>query len=210
MSPVTKMSEPSQQTGSEQTEFPWMSSAEDSRARTLAFQGSEQGWMGPALAYGTSTPDWLANYDHVTLSWRTRQACLVSGWTEFSETWPRSGLTQSGTAYQLAPLVPITSEIVSGLLPTPTKTDHKSESMSLALVQRRQNESGRGVRLSEFLHRKTLPTPNAGNDHWGGRLDEWGGSTNPFRGTEIGRLPLNPCWVEELMGFPIEWTALEP
>lgn len=37
-------------------------------------------------------------------------------------------------------------------------------------------------------------------------LDEWGGSSNPFRGTEIGRLRLNPSWIEELMGFPIGWT----
>lgn len=48
-----------------------------------------------------------------------------------------------------------------------------------------------------------------GNDHWGARLDEWGGSSNPFRGTELGQLRLNPCWVEELMGYPIDWTELE-
>jgi hypothetical protein len=71
-------------------------------------------------------------------------------------------------------------------------------------------ESKKGVRLTEFLQRKNLPTPTAGNSHSGGRLDEFGGSTNPFRGTEIGRLPLNPCWVEELMGWPLGWTDLKP
>lgn len=48
-----------------------------------------------------------------------------------------------------------------------------------------------------------------GNSHWGARLDEWGGSSNPFRGTELGQLRLNPCWVEELMGFPIGWTDVD-
>jgi hypothetical protein len=81
--------------------------------------------------------------------------------------------------------------------------------MTPGLVSKRQAASSRGVRLFEYLHRRALPTPNAGNDHWGGRLDEWGGSTNPFRGTEIGHLPLNPCWVEELMGFPLGWTDCE-
>lgn len=95
------------------------------------------------------------------------------------------------------------------MVPTPTATDYKSESMSLNLVAKRQAASKSGVRLSEFLHRQTLPTPNKGSDHWGARLDEWGGSSNPFRGTEIGHLPLNPCWIEELMGFPQGWTDLE-
>lgn len=86
--------------------------------------------------------------------------------------------------------------------------------MSPALVQGRAEASKRGVRLTEWLHRllngRMIPTPNAGNDHWGGRLDELGGSTNPFRGTELGRLRINPCWYEELMGWPIDWTALQP
>jgi hypothetical protein len=82
--------------------------------------------------------------------------------------------------------------------------------MSPELVEKRQQKSRRGVRLTEFLHRRNLPTPMRGNDHWGARLDEWGGSSNPFRGTELGQLRLNPCWVEELMGLPIGWTELEP
>jgi hypothetical protein len=65
----------------------------------------------------------------------------------------------------------------------------------------------RGVGLEEHLLRM-LPTPSAGNDHSGGTLDEWGGK-NKFRGTELGRLLLNPSFVEELMGFPEGWTDLD-
>lgn len=125
-------------------------------------------------------------------------------------TWKVSVTPGKRSFFRLAPSMPRTAGIASGLLPTPAATDYKSESMSLELVAKRKAASNRGVRLTEYLHRRMLPTPNAGNDHWGARLDEWGGSSNPFRGTEIGRLRLNPCWIEELMGYPQGWTDVGP
>lgn len=55
-----------------------------------------------------------------------------------------------------------------------------------------------------------LPTPsgvNAGKNHTAGRLDEWGGSSNPFRGTEIGKshCPSFEAW---MMGYPVQWHRL--
>ena len=58
-----------------------------------------------------------------------------------------------------------------------------------------------------------LPTPsgtsNHGKNHVAGRLDEWGGSSIPFRGTEIGKVhsPGFELWV---MGFPAVWRQLMP
>lgn len=55
-----------------------------------------------------------------------------------------------------------------------------------------------------------LPTPsgcsNGGKNHVVGRLDEWGGSSNPFRGTEIGkkRCASFEAW---MMGFPTAWVS---
>ena len=46
-------------------------------------------------------------------------ALLGRGINEFSETWPRSGMTRNGIAYLLPPLVRLTDETGSGLLPTP-------------------------------------------------------------------------------------------
>lgn len=57
-----------------------------------------------------------------------------------------------------------------------------------------------------------LPTPsgvNAGRNHTTGRLDEWGGSSNPFRGTAIGSLS-SPEFEELVMGWPVTWTARTP
>lgn len=58
-----------------------------------------------------------------------------------------------------------------------------------------------------------LPTPsgtsNHGKNHVAGRLDEWGGSSNPFRGSEIGKVhsPGFELWV---MGYPAAWRELMP
>ena len=57
-----------------------------------------------------------------------------------------------------------------------------------------------------------LPTPsgvNGGKNHTVGRLNEWGGNSNPFRGTEIGKKRC-ASFEEWMMGFPIGWTELTP
>lgn len=59
----------------------------------------------------------------------------------------------------------------------------------------------------------SLPTPsgtsNHGKNHVSGRLDEWGGSSNPFRGTPIGKVHCVPfeLWV---MGLPDAWAVAMP
>lgn len=58
----------------------------------------------------------------------------------------------------------------------------------------------------------SLPTPsgvNGGNNNTMGRVDEWGGSSNPLRGTVIGSMCL-PQFEEMVMGWPAMWTALTP
>lgn len=65
--------------------------------------------------------------------------------------------------------------------------------------------SGRGTGFS-------LPTPsgvNGGRNNTMGRVDEWGGSSNPLRGTVIGSMCL-PEFEEMVMGWPIGWTELTP
>jgi hypothetical protein len=58
-----------------------------------------------------------------------------------------------------------------------------------------------------------LPTPsgtsNHGKNHVAGRLDEWGGSSNPFRGTSLGKVhcPAFELWA---MGYPEMLALLMP
>lgn len=57
-----------------------------------------------------------------------------------------------------------------------------------------------------------LPTPSgctSGKNHVAGRLDEWGGSRNPFRGTEIASVRC-ASFEEWMMGWPTGWSALTP
>jgi hypothetical protein len=78
--------------------------------------------------------------------------------------------------------------------------------------------SGIAYRLRTLAHLITgtgsglLPTPsgvNGGRNHTSGRLDEWGGSSNPFRGTAVGNLH-SPSFEEWMMGYPEGWTDVTP
>ena len=103
-----------------ETELPPISSAAGFRAKTSHSLAGALASKVRALVSGASTGELLASYDPASSSWRTFQACLVSGWEPFSETWPRSGMMRSGIAYQLPPSAPLTGETASGSLPTPT------------------------------------------------------------------------------------------
>lgn len=119
----------------------------------------------------------------------TKQQDLMtnSGFHEFSETFPRSGIMRNGTVYQLQQdpwALPI-KEIESGsyaipntpkMWPTPTKRDYKGCSP--------------GGRYRDGV--KQLDTVDRVVNH----LD--------------GPGPLNPQFVEWLMGFPIDHTESRP
>lgn len=79
-------------------------------------------------------------------------------------------------------------------------------------------QSGIAYRLDTLVPRTSgkdyslLPTPsgvNGGKNHTVGRLDEWGGSSNPFRGTDIGKMRC-ASFEEWMMGLPIGFTELTP
>lgn len=161
MSPAIPMSASSPPTGSEQTAFPWMSSAEASPARTSARPERELAFEATAAAYGRSTPDLLASLDPATSSWRTSQRCLVEGWTLFSETWPRSGMTRNGTAYALPTLAPHTYGTGFGSspthsIPTPTASDHIERACTS--TEALNFETNKSVSLDRFV--KMWPTPH--------------------------------------------------
>lgn len=86
------------------------------------------------------------------------------------------------------------------MFPTPTVQDSKNTG---GPPQKDRNT----VPLNTLV--TILPTPNACMGNNNGRLDEWGGSGNPFRGTPEGRGCLSPLWVEWLIGFRAGWTDLD-
>ncbi len=236
MFPVTEISENSPPKDLPVTESPLTSSAVDSHARTLALLAPELGWQASAADYGLNSPDSFARYDRDSSSWRTHQACLVSGWEQFSETWPRSGMTRNGTAYRLPALTRITREIASGLLPTPTAQGFHSmgsaggsnarkkwvRMLPTLTVNGSYNRKGAsktsGDGLATVLSRM-LPTITA-HDVRGGAKPERTEMMleSSARGFDLAStlrtvFPestgiINPSWGEGFMGFPIGWTEL--
>jgi hypothetical protein len=100
-----------------------MSYAEASRARTSAQRASlEQDSTANEAAFGASITGLFGKYDRASQSWKTPQHCFIGGSDDYSESWPRSGMTLNGTAYVLPALVPHSLETESTFLPRPTRS----------------------------------------------------------------------------------------
>ena len=85
--------------------------------------------LGPptAATSGPSSPDSFASVNPDG-SWRKTcqgysQVTLDGSLEPFSETWPRAGMTRSGTAYRLPPSAPLTDATASGSWPTPNAVE---------------------------------------------------------------------------------------
>lgn len=113
------------QTDCEQTAYSRMQSLEDFPAKTLVSQAVERVLAAHEAGFGPSMPAWLASFDPKSSSWKTSQLSLDGELTEFSETWPRSGMMLNGTAYRLPTLVPDSFGTECSLWPTPNATAFK-------------------------------------------------------------------------------------
>jgi len=194
-------SELSQPSGLLPMELPSMSSPVAFRAKTSLLRAAATALKGSVAGFGPRSSASIAKYDHASSSWRTSQTCLMAlvtdlghGLGEFSETWPKSGLMRNGIAYRLPLSVLHTYESGRGYWPTPQKFDGN-------MVRQTASDEATLRRLGK-----------------GGcsNLTEWICAPHLF----AHRIPLgdwtfgigspNPQFSEWLMGFPINWTALEP
>jgi hypothetical protein len=181
--PSTAMTtlEPSPPLASQQTEFPWMSSAEDFRARTSVRLEPALEFLALGVVSGESMPDWFANYDRATSSWKTAQTCLDAGLETFSGTWPIAGMTRNGQSFRLAEWAPHIHATDCFLWHTPTANDKKPAGQKEMEMVRR-HMAGASVPNTYIRLRSQLAARSG------------------------LRLPANPLWIEWLMGFPAEWT----
>jgi len=160
----------------------------------------------------------FASYDLDTCSWRMWQTSLLEEWVTYSETWPRAGMTRNGIACRLRQLVPRTAGNGSSLWPTPTaRLGDSQRQSSPALAARRYFEQKRRD-LDDAV--AMWPTPTANDWKGAGYQNDRGverptltGAARASSGGDPKRASsgyLNPMWVEWLMGFPPDWTDLEP
>lgn len=170
------------------------SSLEDSLARTcLSLDSCKESPKTREAACGLNSLVWLGRFDRDSYSLRTSQVCLLtSQCAEYSETFPRSGLMRNGNVYQRRPLVPLTSGIGFGYLPTPDKSLGMARGGIMIFADAtscfRKMATGRrpsGARIGSSLRWH----PEYINE-----------------ALRTGGL-LNPAWIEALMGFPENWLT---
>jgi hypothetical protein len=155
------MYEQSQQSDWLQTELESMSLQAASPAKTSQSQETSEALKQSVVDYGQSAPVFLGSFDPNTPSLKTSQTCLMEngelGLSEFSGTFPRSGMMRSGTVYQLPNLARTITEIGSGLWSTPLANDNITASVEAGL---KEAKSGRNNLVAQVS--KTMwPTPVA-------------------------------------------------
>ena len=204
------MYEQSQQSDWLQTELESMSLQAASPAKTSQSQEIGQEYRTePEAAYGQSAPVLLGSFDPNTPSLKTSQTCLMEngglGLSEFSGTFPRSGMMRSGTVYQLPNLARTITEIGSGYWPTPTVATIHASMEAHRKEADRLHPKGQNTLGAEVASRM-WPTPTAHNAKEGAFPSEYNRNTPTLSAQAGGKL--NPAWVEWLMGFPINHTDL--
>ena len=146
---------------------------------------------------------WFAFYDRSTSLWRIPQGCFPWADTTFSATLPTWGILRNGRLYRRVPLVRRTRGSVSFLLPTPTSVAPATETYNRAgnscnLVKLRE------IAIADPLPLLSTPTATCSKREYSGQGMDAGHLSPAHAGG-----PINPEWLEHLMGFPIGWTALE-
>lgn len=217
-----------------------MSSAEDSRAKTLASPGAVQGLMGSEAASGAILRASFARFDRASCSWKTPQLSLLGDLGKSSVIWPRAGMMQDGECSEQTMLAHRISASASGsepswrsnpsrnAWPTPTAADgtsgpdrrQRGASANLRSAVRwptptvhgNHNRKGASKTSGDGLSTavKTWPTPTA-NDSKNATCPPSQAARDSIPGELIRQNnagPLNPAWVEWLMGWPAGWTDL--
>ena len=162
---------------------------------------------------GWKWPGSWGKYDPNTSLWKTPQYSLLGDLELFSETWPRWGTMRDGEFWGRDTLEPHIKETGSGLLPTPDTSNRDNKRATFD--RNAPSQSGRSLatfaRTYPCKEKMLWPTPTR---------DDSNGPVHHKKDNQIQMLrrdkrleaggQLNPTWVEWLMGWPLEWTALEP
>jgi DNA (cytosine-5)-methyltransferase 1 len=177
---------------------------------------------------GLSSPDSFASCNPDG-SWRKTcqgysQVTLDGSLAEYSETWPRAGMTRNGTAYRRVPLAPLTGATASGSWPTPKANEGYTVAMwptpcAEDAKHVPYQKGGHGTRYPMLLGAvdpaRMWPTPMTRDGLWTTPCSD----DTSFRKAEYSQGgtalsaqaggSLNPTWVEWLMGYPLGWTVSE-
>ena len=114
---------------------------------------------------------------------------------------------RNGRAYQQVLWEPVTKEIDGGLLRTPTVGMVNQDRSQDPQYMSKLLAKGQTVTLAaQMKSAQMLPTPVARDWKGVGRADQLPTVLAPTGAATY----LNPSFVEEMIGFPIGWSALKP
>ena len=145
----------------------------------------------------------FARWDRDSCSWKTPQCSLLEGLDVFSETWPQWGMMRGGECSVQSMSEHLTRETGSGLWPTPRTPSGGADNSA-----NKTRPSGHKGTTNLLGAVKTWPTPVSRMWKDSGSPSEYKRNEVPLAAQAGGQL--NPTWVEWLMGWPEEWTALKP
>ena len=147
----------------------------------------------------------FAKFDHATCSLRMSQGFLpglMGTSVRYSQSFPPSGMTSGGRVYRLPNVEPPTSVTGYGsLLPTPSAVSYGTNLGGGAGRVGKERPS-----LQHMARHNMWPTTQDAKNNGGPAQQRR--NTPPLNALVGG--PLNPDWVEWLMGWPIGSSALQP
>lgn len=187
----------------------WIWSLPDSRANPSPLP-DDRPPQATSETCGPKPSESCAKWDHASWSWRTFPGSSPgsTGTSEpFLGTWPKQGSMRNGELFQRPKSAHPICASDSGLLPTPSAQNYGTNQgggagrvgpvrMSLETMARKNHWPTH--RSSPNENRQFKPTPS-----------QLSGKHGLSLASEVGG-PLNPDWVEWLMGWPIGWTDLRP
>ncbi len=186
------------------------SSSGDSPARTSALQEMERAWAESEAAFSSRSCAWPKKSSPSSYSLKmSRQLELVDS-TSLPSHWPASGMIVDGTLYPLQKSELSICVSDGSFLPTPTASDYGKNNGRNTLNARDRYS------LTTIARHNLWPTPKASDSNPCGaqamlRYNERTGRKTLI--TEVAKTTtggqLNPTWVEWLMGYKCEWTALD-
>ena len=177
--------------------------------RTSVLQDEEQDLTEKAHQCGITWRGWLAKFDQDSYSWKIAQCSFIEESGESLEIFPASGMTRSGLLWEQTRSERPTKGTERGLWRTPDTGGGGTSGLLKKGENHRANGQPIQIRLVDQVNNPRLwPTPVARMYKDGGSPSEYARNEIPLA-AQVGG-PLNPEWVEWLMGWPQEWTDLKP
>jgi len=181
----------------------------DFHAKTYQAQEKALESKAPGLGYGEKWHELSVKFDLDTSSWKTVHCLFPEDLPWSSVTLPRLGMMRAGCVYQQESVARITKGIDCGSLekfPTPTvKGNYNRKGLS--------KTSGDG--LATYVKKYPFPTPCASDNRNRGTTQTPAIARRIAKGKQVMLSmtldgPMNPVFVEWLMGWPLGWTELQP